>query len=220
MNDVLYIIAKAPRAGFAKTRLGDAIGHERAIALYEAFLQDMAAKFGDAPFGLGWYVTPRGAWPEISALTGDTERLLHQGDGDLTERQRALFREAARRGERAVLVGSDVPHLSVETVEEAFQALDTHDVALTPTYDGGYCLIGMSEPHEELLEGLEMSTGSELDGITACARNSGLTVKLLDPTFDVDEEEDLQDLRKLVLRRKDLAATRDALETLDLLEDN
>lgn len=217
MTDVLYVIAKAPRVGLAKTRLGAAIGNEEAIALYRAFLRDLGARFGEAPFGFGWYITPSDAWPEISGLTGDTGRLLYQGEGDLTGRQRELFREAARRGERAVLIGSDAPHLSVETIVEAFQALDEHDLVFQPTHDGGYCLIGMGGPHDEVLEGVMMSTGSELDSIIRRARLANLSVKLFEPTFDVDEEEDLAHLRDLALEREDLSATREALEMLGLL---
>lgn len=212
MTDVLYVIAKAPRVGLAKTRLGASIGHEAAIELYKAFLQDLGTRFADAPFGFGWYITPRDAWPEISTLAGDTERLLYQGEGDLTDRQQELFREATRREERAVLIGSDAPHLAVETIEDAFRALDRCDLVFLPTQDGGYCLIGMSGPYDEVLKGVEMSTGSELDGILSRARLSGLSVKLLEPTFDVDEKDDLHLLRELAMERKDLSATREVLE--------
>lgn len=217
MTDVLYVIAKAPRVGLAKTRLGKAIGHEKAIELYKAFLEDLGARFTDAPFGFGWYITPPDGWPEISSLTGETERLLYQKETDFTERQREFFRETARRGERAILIGSDAPHLVVEIIEGAFQALDGHDLVFLPTHDGGYCLIGMSGAYDEVLEGVEMSTGSELDGILARARHAGFSVKLLEPTFDVDEEEDLYHLRELVLEREDLAATKETMEKLGLL---
>ena len=70
----------------------------------------------------------------------------------------------------------------------------------------------------QVLEGVEMSTGSELDGILARVRQAGLSVKLLEPTFDVDEEEDLYLLRELASRREDLEATRSALEKLGFLE--
>lgn len=219
MSDVLYIIAKAPRVGFAKTRLGASIGHEAAIELYEAFLRDLSARFSNARFGLGWFVTPPDSWPEISALTGDSDRVLHQREGDLTNRQQQLFREAARRGERAVLIGSDAPHVTLENVEEAFHTLDRHGLVFLPTHDGGYCLIGMSGPYEEVLEGVEMSTGSELDGIMNRAELMGLSVKLLKPTFDVDVVEDLPHLRDQARAREDLAATREALEKLGIGED-
>ncbi len=218
MSDALYVIARAPRAGFAKTRLGRTIGHERAIVLYRAFLRDLAARFSNSPFVPGWYVTPPDAWPEISPLTGETGRVLFQGDGDLTQRQRELFEGAAGRGEeRTVLIASDSPHLTVEVVEEAFRRLRRQDLVFGPTYDGGYYLIGMRGYHEVLRE-TTMSVGTELEGLVARSCLFGLSVGMLEPTFDVDVIEDLQHLRPLVLERPDLAATRDALESLGLLE--
>jgi hypothetical protein len=197
VSDALYIIARAPRVGSAKTRLGMTIGHERAISLYRAFLRDLAARFSDSPFPPGWYVTPPDAWPEISELTGETGRVIFQGDGDLTERQSDLFRGA-------------------KAVEEAFRFLDSNDLVFGPTFDGGYYLIGMRGYHD-VLEGVPMSVGTELDGITARARLAGLSVGLLETTFDVDVVEDLQRLRPLALERADLRATREALEALGLM---
>jgi rSAM/selenodomain-associated transferase 1 len=218
VSDALYVIARAPRVGFAKTRLGRTIGHERAIALYRAFLRDLAARFSRSSFAPGWYVTPADAWPEISPLIGEPRRVLVQGEGDLTERQRELFQGAAGRGERrTVLIASDSPHLTVEVVEEAFWRLDRQDIVFGPTYDGGYYLIGMRGYHDVLRE-TPMSVGTELDGLVARSRHFGLSVGMLEPTFDVDVVEDLQHLRPLVLERPDLEATRDALESLGLLE--
>jgi rSAM/selenodomain-associated transferase 1 len=218
VSDALYVIARAPRVGFAKTRLGRTIGHERAIVLYRAFLRDLAARFSRSSFRPGWYVTPADAWPEISPLIGETGRVLVQGEGDLTERQRELFQGAAGRGERrTVLIASDSPHLTVEVVEGAFRRLDRQDIVFGPTYDGGYYLIGMRGYHDVLRE-TPMSVGTELDGLVARSRHFGLSVGMLEPTFDVDVVEDLQHLRPLVLERPDLAATRDALESLGLLE--
>ena len=215
-TETLYIAAKAPRVGFAKTRLGESIGHEKAIDLYRAFIRDLAARFSDARFDLGWYITPPDAWPEIATLTGGGDKVLFQGEGDLTERQRELFRTAGDRGEeRVVLVGSDLPHITVELVEEAFHKLERNDVVLGPTHDGGYYLIGMRGWHD-VLQGIQMSTGSELEDILALAQHSGLSVSLLEATFDVDVVEDLHPLRELARSREDLAATREALEKLNL----
>jgi uncharacterized protein len=218
VSDALWVIARAPRVGFAKTRLGRTIGHEQAIILYRAFLQDLAARFSNSPLEPGWYVTPPDAWPEISPLTGEPERVLLQGDGDLTQRQRELFQGAAGRGEeRTVLIASDSPQLGVEVVEEAFRRLNRQDLVFGPTYDGGYYLIGMRGYHD-VLRGTLMSMGTELDGLIVRARLLGLSVGLLEPTFDVDVVEDLENWRPLALGRPDLAATRDALESIGLLE--
>ncbi len=220
MKDALYVIARAPRVGFAKTRLGRTIGHERAVSLYRAFLRDLSARLSSSPFPPGWYVTPPDAWPEISAITGEAGRVIFQGDGDLTERQRELFLGAEGRGEeRTVLIASDSPHLEVRVVEEAFRRLDADDLVFGPTFDGGYYLIGMrGQGPCDVLEGVRMSLGTEFDGIVARARLLGLSVGLVEATFDVDVVEDLEHLRPLALERPDLSATREALASLGLLE--
>ena len=222
MADTLYIIAKAPRAGLAKTRLGRVIGNEAAVALYKAFLQDLAARFANAPFECGWYVTPPDGWDDISALVdwGEREaRVLFQKGGDLNERQRELFHGAAGRGEeRVVLIASDSPQLTVEVVEQAFHELDRHDLVFGPTYDGGYYLIGMRS-FSDVFHDVPLGTDNVLNGVIAQAERAGLSVGWVETTFDVDEVEDLQHLRQLVKLRSDLAATRAALETLGLCED-
>jgi uncharacterized protein len=220
VTDILYIAAKAPRAGLAKTRLGNSIGHEAAVTLYKAFLQDLAARFAGAPFGRGWYVTPPDAWPEIAPLVAacGNARVVFQGEGDWTKRQQELFYGAVERGEdKIVLIASDSPHLAVEVVARAFGELDRHDLVFGPTYDGGYYLIGMRGPHD-VLRGVPMSTGTELGDIVARAERAGLSVGWVETTFDVDEAEDLEHLRPLVATRPDLAATRAALERLGQAE--
>ncbi len=227
MSDALYIAAKAPRAGFAKTRLGRTIGHEAAITLYRAFLRDLAARFANAPFECGWYVTPFDAWADISPLVApgvpgcEEVRVLFQREGDWGERQRQFFHGAAGRGEeRAVLIGSDSPHVTVEVVARAFRELDRHDLVFGPTYDGGYYLIGMrGQAPCDVLHGTLMSTGTELHDVIARTERAGLSVGWVETTFDVDEVEDLEHLRQLVKHRTDLAATRAALETLGLYGD-
>ncbi len=225
MTSMLYIAAKAPRIGFAKTRLGRAIGDEPAIALYKAFLRDLAARFADAPsahapFKRGWYVTPPDAWAEMAPLvaTRAEERVLFQGTGDWTERQRELFRGAEERGEgRVVLIASDSPQVTVEAVARAFDDLDRHDLVFGPTYDGGYYLIGMRGQRPcEVLRGVSMSTGTVLEDLLARAARAGLSAARVEATFDVDEAGDLEPLRQTAFGRRDLAATRAVLERLGM----
>lgn len=218
MRDHLYIAVKAPRAGFAKTRLGTAIGDRQAAALYEAFLFDLAARFRHAPFGLTWYATPSDASAELSGATGANGwAVLTQPDGDWTERQRFLFRLAATRGEeRVVLIASDSPHVEVAAVVEAFACLDRRDVVVGPVRDGGYFLIGM-RGWRDVLAGITMSTANVLDEIEANARRLGVSVSYVEETFDVDEAADLAELAAVVRARSDLPATQAALHELGLL---
>ncbi len=211
MTDAFYVAAKAPRPGEVKTRLGRTIGDAAAAGLYRAFLHDLSARFSRLPFDCNWYVTPPDAWRDLAPLVGGRGRVVVQHGADWTERQRHLFRGAAGRGEeRVVLVASDSPQLSVETVLEAFELLGRHELVLGPVEDGGYHLIGMRGWHD-VLAGVHMSTASVLDEIVARAHARGLSVGWAEPELDVDEAADLSWLRSLAARRADLAATRTAL---------
>ncbi len=221
MSDRLYIAARAPRPGFTKTRLGRAIGHESAAAIYAGFLTDLATRFAMAPFETGWYITPPDAWPEISAVLPRPQSrnsIIPQPNGDWTSRQRALFQGMHRRGERrSVLIASDSPHLPVGHVSAAFELLGERDLVFGPVEDGGYYLIGMRTPRAiEVLDGIQMSTGDVLERLIGRAESLNLSVGLVPPTFDVDEIGDLARLIQEIARRSDLAATSRALERLGL----
>lgn len=210
----LYIAAKAPRPGLAKTRLAATIGDAAALDLYRGFLCDLSARFATARFPIGWYVTPADAWIELVDLVGWTGQdltVLDQGDGDWTVRQRRLLRGAAERGEeRIVLIGCDSPQTTIETVERAFGLLEAHDVVLGPVRDGGYYLIGMRGWHD-VLDGVAMSTSSVFESILARAHRLGVSVGLVEQLFDVDQADELDLLRDLLLTRDDMPATRAAL---------
>jgi hypothetical protein len=212
----LYVAAKAPRPGLAKTRLAATIGDVAALDLYCGFLSDLAARFATASFPLGWYVTPADAWTELVDLVGWTGQalvVLDQGPGDWTERQRRLLREAPARGEeRIILIGSDSPQTTVDTIEHAFALLDEHDVVLGPVVDGGYYLIGMRGWHD-VLDGVQMSTSSVFENILARAHAMGVSVGQVEELFDVDEADELDMLRGLLRTRDDMPATRAALES-------
>jgi len=202
VNKICYVAARTPRPGQVKTRLGAVIGHDAAAALYAAFLLDLDAKLGRASFPVCWYVTP-GEW------AGRPHR--EQGDGDWNARQARLFEEAAGRGEeRVVLIASDSPQIDLAVIDEAFSALEHDDLVLGPVEDGGYYLIGMRGWHD-VFKGVGMTTATAMSDLVARARGLGLSVALVEPLFDVDDADDLEQLIALARVRDDLQHTRQAL---------
>ncbi len=220
MNDApspfaLVIGAKDPVPGTVKTRLGTTIGHDRAAALYGAFLADLAARFRAVPsFDLFWACAPT---TEIfPALVGDAHGFFAQEGADWTTRQRHIFHWTAQRGyARTVLIASDSPQIPPETVAAAFSALATHAAVLVPTYDGGYSLIGQRRGVDILGE-TPMSTGTVCDDLRANAHSQGLNAATLPPTWDIDEEPDLAHLAQYLAERHDAPATAAAMVRLGL----
>jgi hypothetical protein len=201
----LVVMARYPQAGTTKTRLARILGDETTLALYRAFLIDLAAHFAGAACDLYWAYTP----PEVDYASFIHALIPHQArhhsfpqqGGDLGERLQHAFRWTYRRGYRAtILISSDSPHITNELIVQAGQALLEADVVLGPADDGGYYLIAMREPHD-VFSMIPMSTSLVAAQTIARAGELGLTVRLIPSLFDVDEYPDL-------LRLADLLHTR------------
>ncbi len=211
-RSLLMIAARAPIPGQTKTRLGNAIGMDRAATLYQAFLRDLADRFDseDAAatraYDLAWTFSPpdRDFAADLAAVTGRTvpERthFVAQDGPDWGTRQANLLRWGADHGyERTVLMASDSPQLAIAVIDDAFAALATNEVVLGRVRDGGYYLIGM-QGYVDILSAVPMSTSSAADGVVASAQALGLAVGETAPTFDIDEASDVEwlivDLRR------------------------
>jgi glycosyltransferase A (GT-A) superfamily protein (DUF2064 family) len=227
-GNVLMIAARAPRPGETKTRLGRAIGMERAARLYAAFLADLAARLLPPPDGaweVVWTYSPpdadfRGELRAVAGAVPDGVRFVPQiADTDWGRRQSALLRWGHEQGyARTVLIASDSPQLSPAIISDAFTVLERHDVVLGRVHDGGYYLIGQ-RGYRELLAGVPMSTPSAADGVILSARRLGLGVGEVPATFDVDVEADLALLREHLAAcdGRDAPRTWTALRELGLL---
>jgi len=94
---------------------------------------------------------------------------------------------------RAVLIGSDIPDLTVELMDEAFSSLRTNDAVIGPAFDGGYYLIGFNRDTllSEVFEGMEWSTDTVFAETLARLKASGLKAHQLPQQRDIDTLADL-----------------------------
>ncbi|HLL79751.1 MAG TPA: TIGR04282 family arsenosugar biosynthesis glycosyltransferase, partial [Ktedonobacteraceae bacterium] len=204
-DTALIIVARYPLPGTTKTRLARAIGDDATIQLYTAFLTDLALKFGRPEGGangadgadgayraydLHWAYTPAGV--DFAALLSSlVPRSLppmrsfpQQGEG-LGERLLSAFRHVHEQGyRRAILIGSDSPHVPPAIVSKARAALDDADIVLGPAEDGGYYLIAMQQPYD-VFRDIPMSTDKVLSMTIDLAVQQGLRVRTLETLFDV-----------------------------------
>jgi rSAM/selenodomain-associated transferase 1 len=187
-------MARRPEAGRVKTRLVPPLDASRAARLYAAFLEDMW-RLGDGFERTVFWVRED---PSDAVLPAAPEgwRGVWQPAGDLGVRLEAAFGELFARGGPVVLVGSDHPDLPAPVLDDALRALADNDVALGPTPDGGFYLIGLREPTAGLLHGIPWSTPDAYASTAAAARSRGLRVQALRKWRDVDTWEDVEALRE------------------------
>ena len=204
MSDTaLVVMARYPQAGKTKTRLARTIGDDETIRLYRAFLIDLAQRFAGQEYILHWAYTP--AEVDYSAFVATLAsslaqhtRCFPQQGADLGARLHSVFKWThEQQFQRTIVIGSDSPHISLAIVASAWKALDEADIVLGPADDGGYYLIAMRRPYE-VFSGIPMSTSVVTEMTIELAQRQGLTVRLLEPLFDIDELSDLLRLAQLL----------------------
>jgi hypothetical protein len=194
MSCAIVVMAKAPRAGFAKTRLVPALGAEGAAALAERLLDHAVAQARAAALGpVRLCVTPDAAHPAFVRLGAQPGVELElQGDGDLGARMhRAFVQVLLPPVGRALLIGSDVPALDAAVLRRAATALDDHDAVFVPAHDGGYALVGLRRPAPVLFEHMIWSTPTVMAHTRRRLVAAGLRHAELEPLADIDEPADL-----------------------------
>ncbi len=197
-QNVLVIFAKFPVEGQVKTRLCPPLTLEQAAELAACFLIDTVERACSLP-NTQVYIsfTPAHSEPIFRTLLPFPVGYLPQRGSSLGERELNVFLDLQQSAARnVVLIGSDIPTLPLAHIQKAFTFLeDPHcDAVLNPTEDGGYCLVGMREPHRPLFENITWSTATVLSDTLTQAKRHQLTVKLLPPWYDVDEASDLSRL--------------------------
>lgn len=205
----LVIMARTPRPGEGKTRLAVTLGADATLRLYQAFLTDLARRFAEQPYRLHWAYTPveSNFLVCLAQLVPDlvVGRAFPQAGSEFGSRLHhafcTLFEQAFQK---AILIGSDSPHISQKTILQAEQALERADVVLGPAEDGGYYLLAMRAPYD-LFTGIPMSTPHVLRLTVEHASHLGLSVHLLEPLLDVDDWPALCSLARLLQAQPGLA---------------
>ena len=195
MSTALIIFAKAPVAGFAKTRLIPALGAQGAAALAHKLLdhavtQALAASCDQVDL----CATPDATHPAFQRLAAHSQGKLQlslQGEGDLGQRMDRALTKALRHHGRAIVIGTDAPQLDACAIEAAAQALSDHDAVFVPALDGGYALIGLTRAHPYLFTDMPWSTPQVMVETRSRAKQAGLRWKELAPVADIDEPVDL-----------------------------
>jgi len=198
MTTALILLAKAPAPGFAKTRLIPALGSGGAAALANRMLchavaQAMAGGFKRVEL----CVSPDEshiAFRRLAMRYPDQLHLTCQIDGDLGQRMQRAINTNLSAYPRVLLMGTDAPALTAKRLREAANALQNHNAALVPAYDGGYALIGLTQSAPFLFEDMLWSTSDVMKQTRSRLRDHGWRWQELESVHDIDEPEDLKHL--------------------------
>jgi hypothetical protein len=191
----IAVLARAPVAGNAKSRLVPALGAEGAAALQARLIERTVATAASARIGP---VTLWAAPDETHPLFGAMRRqfgvaLARQPAGDLGARMHAAVGAADGA---ALVIGTDCPALTADHLHLAAATLRNYDVVVIPADDGGYVLIGLRQPHAALFSGIEWGTATVMDETRRRLQSLTLSWRELLTLWDVDTPHDLERLQR------------------------
>ncbi len=202
------VLAKAPLAGYAKTRLIPALGPHGAARLADQLLSHAVSQAA----GAGADAVVLCAAPDRHHLAfqrlqqQQNVQLSEQGSGDLGARMHRAFQQAFVLHGRVLLMGTDAPALSSSVLRAALQRLEappSHpasstergceaiDAVFVPALDGGYALVGLRRECPALFHDMPWSTPQVMALTRQRAREAGLRFTELPAVADIDEPQDL-----------------------------
>ena len=186
---LLIVFVKNILLGKVKTRLAQTIGDMGAFEVYKELVEitetetnriegvDIHIYFSDQVIESKWPSKPK---------------FIQEG-ADLGERMKNAFQNGFDLGYKRIIgVGSDLPDLSADIMEEGLESLLDVDTVFGPAEDGGYYLLGMNQMIDCVFDNKEWSTENLLENTLEDLNSNSFTFKLLSELNDIDNIEDLK----------------------------
>lgn len=196
----VLVLAKAPIAGRAKTRLARATGDVVAADLAAAALLDTIAAVAATPgarghLALAGDLASASRGPALrDALTG--WRVTPQHGDTFADRLVAAHADAGAGP--VVQVGMDTPQLTPGLLLGAVADLASYDACLGPATDGGWWALARRDPDVAApLAGVTMSTDATYDDSRTAMAAAGHRVSATTALRDVDTVDDAAEVARL-----------------------
>lgn len=186
MERKIILFARAPRLGFGKARMAKLLDEEERYDLVVRLLEntiDVIEKT-KIPYTIHYI----GEEKDIRRLTDAP--ILKQIGEDLGDRMFNALDYELETNESVILIGSDLINMDANYIEEAFLQLQTNEIVIGPTEDGGYGLIGMKKVFD-VFSGIKYSREDVCENTVRKAEDLGEKPKLLGLLRDLDYPEDL-----------------------------
>jgi rSAM/selenodomain-associated transferase 2/rSAM/selenodomain-associated transferase 1 len=199
-HERLIVFTRYPEPGRTKTRLIPAMGAEGAADLQRRMTERMLCGLDPLLQSTPFHIEIRfdgGNKTLMKQWLGSDYNYVSQGRGKLGQRmESALISGFASGASSVVIVGTDIPGITDNTIRGAFDALKQTDVVFGPAVDGGYYLIGLQKKSvnqalPNLLADMPWGTQRVMDLSKKRAADLGLSMAMMPTLADVDRPEDI-----------------------------
>ncbi len=190
----IAIFAKAPIEGFAKTRLIPLLGAAGAAGLQRKLIARAIEVALTARLGpVSLWCAPDCTHPFFQEIAEKHSVGLHAQRGeDLGARMQNAFVQLTS-SMPALLMGTDCVVIDAPILNRCAVSLrNDNDAVFLPVEDGGYILIGLKKPIEELFADMPWTSERVMSETRQRAKNIGLRIEEPEVLWDIDCPEDYE----------------------------
>lgn len=205
MSTGVIVMSKVPLPGRTKSRLQEKASAQEAALFHRACLYDLQAVLRTCGISARIYIAGgsneefRSSFPQalpeeftcLVELDWSDFALYQQHGEDLGERMLCAVQESLTEFRQVILIGSDIPGIDRNLLEQACAELRQHDLLLGPAMDGGYYLIGLKSVAPFLFRDINWGSGQVLEQTLQAACRHQLRTALLPELQDIDRWQDL-----------------------------
>lgn len=196
-DKVIVFFTRIPTLGKTKTRLEPFLSKELCVKLQTTFIKDIYGNIKNMGIDIIVNYSDHGDLEILKNIMHKGVYFLKQEGKDLGEKMHNAISFALREYRNVVLIGSDLPLISKKDIEVAFKVLETKDIVISPTYDGGYYLIGMKEENKDIFN-IMYSTSSVFEETIDKIKSKGKSYGKGEIQLDIDDRDDFFRLYKIL----------------------
>ena len=192
----IIIFLKAPIKGFVKTRLASKIGETAALKIYRCFVINTLEMLAQTGHTIRAFFYPVDERETTQELLGHHIQLFSQEGKHLGERMKNAFNETFAEGfDKTILVGTDIPDLNPDIINNAAIGLNEYPAVIGPSNDGGYYLIGFNSSGflPDIFNNIPWGTNKVFLKTMNCFAEKSSRIHVLPECRDIDTYEDLND---------------------------
>lgn len=191
---LLMVFVKNALLGKVKTKLAKSVGETKALEIYLTLLNHTHSITNKAHWDKAVFYSKFVEYNDLWKQAGFFQ-FVQEGKGQ-GECMKNAFKMAFNIDyEQVMIIGCDCLSLTEEILIKGFNALNTHDVTIGPSVNGGYYLLGMNKFYPDFFDNKVWSEENVLTDTLLDAKNLNLSYHLLDTLTGIDEEKDLKLLK-------------------------
>ena len=187
MNELLMVFVKDSSKYPVKTRLKTAIGKNKSIWVYNQILDKTVLVLKNIKIDIAVFhynsIISKNPFKSFSKWN------KIQIGKNLGEKISNAFSWGFEKGyKKIIILGSDLWDLNEEIIYKSFLELNTNQVVIGPSIDGGYYLLGLNKKMPKIFKGIKWSTKNVLSETLKLLDNDPYILPELN---DIDTLEDL-----------------------------